>query len=99
MAIELQGNGNNVSDSEELEKGLYIVTYKFVASDDFPIFIIQVENVEDEDDIEMVSESSSDSKKGRKFTGRQKMRLQGGRYVVSVNVNGATDWSVKLTKA
>jgi len=98
MNMKFEGNRNDVSDATPLENGLYIISYQYKADDDFPIFNIEIENIDDEEELINISDSQSESKKGAVHKGKQKARLQGGKYVVGVSVNGASSWSIEIIK-
>lgn len=96
---KFSGNVEDVIGPLDLEAGLYIVSYSFKATDDYPMFDISVENTKEEDDSHTLSAGGSNIKKGTNHKGKQKMRLSGGRYLIAVEVNDAADWQIELQNA
>jgi hypothetical protein len=94
--FELQGRNNDVSESFSLSRGLYIVEYEYIAADEMPLLTISIESIEDETDSALVSENAGAVVVGQSYKGRQKARLEGGRYVMEVSPNGATPWRVRI---
>lgn len=96
VLFELQGRNNNVSDSFHLPAGLFIIEYEYVAADDRPLLGIGIENIDDDADSAYVSENAGTVVIGQSYTGRQKARLEGGRYLMEVTPDGATPWHVRI---
>jgi hypothetical protein len=98
LCFEFQGNRNDVSDTVMLEKGLYVFSYQYRAEDDWPMFNIEIENVEDENEIIRLEDSQQGSQAGIILKGKQKARILGGKYIVSISVDGSSSWLIQIFK-
>jgi hypothetical protein len=94
-----EGNRNDAIGPLELEAGLYIVEYKTSVLDSqmvLGIFGLEFENVEkDEMNFDSVLESYT---KAGEFTGRKTVRLEGGKYLISLTAQGINQWSLSVIK-
>lgn len=90
------GQHEDVFGPFDLQKGLYVVTYSFKATDKWPNLYVNFESVKNEDHSESLSAGGDGFKKGTIHSGKQSVRLEAGKYVVAVKPDDATDWKVSI---
>ncbi len=94
-----EGTRNDAIGPLELEAGVYIVEYTTSIVDSqmvLGVFGIEFENIEkDEMNFDTVLETYT---KAGEFTGRKSVRLDGGKYLISLTSQGVSKWSLSLVK-
>ncbi len=94
-----EGEGPDALGPFELEAGVYIVDYASeIPEGSMPmgLFSIEFENLDQE---EMIWDSVMEMRtEAGPFDGRQTVKLEGGRYMISVDATGITGWSFGLSK-
>jgi hypothetical protein len=94
-----EDEGPEVLGPLELGEGVYIIEYASEVPDGpFPmgIFSVEFENL-DEDELIWDSIMEMRTEAGA-FNGRQTVRLEGGRYLISIDAAGIKEWSLELSK-
>lgn len=94
-----EGTRNDAIGPLELEAGVYIVEYKTSVLDSqmvLGVFGLEFENIEkNEMNFDSVLETYS---KAGEFTGRKTVRVEGGKYLISLTAQGISQWSLSVIK-
>ncbi|MBZ0274842.1 MAG: hypothetical protein K8I60_01785 [Anaerolineae bacterium] len=94
-----EGDSTDALGPLELEGGVYVLEYKVEVPESnfvFGAFTVEFENVGKEELIfDHVIETYSEA---GEFDARKTVRLDGGRYLISVNPSGIGAWSISLSK-
>jgi hypothetical protein len=94
-----EGNGTDVLGPLELEGGVYILEYSSVLPDGpvaMGVLSIAFENL-DQDELIFDNVTEMRTEFGE-FSGRKSVRIEGGRYLISVDAANVGDWTIQLVK-
>ena len=94
-----EGEGPDALGPFELESGVYIVDYASEVPDSLMpmgIFSVQFENIDKD---EMIWDDVTEMRtEAGPFDGRQTVKLEGGRYLISVDATGLKEWTTGISK-
>ncbi len=91
-----EGTNEDAVGPLSLEAGVYVLNFEVTASQSYGVFNAVFTNLDEEEFIgDFVNESLDEV---GTYTGRQVIRLEGGRYLIGVDALGVEDWSLHLEK-